>query len=159
MKNTIYAMLFFLFGVLLASCGGNDNKTDDANAAPPQSMIEEEAPAPDPMASKGVGPISSVTLGETIDETMVAKGKEVFDANCTACHKVDKKFVGPSPAGVTDRRSPEWIMNMIMNPEKMILEDPTAIALLAEHNGAPMANQNIAEADARAILEYFRTLK
>jgi cytochrome c len=159
MKNTIYAMLFFLFGVLLASCGGNDNNTDDANAAPPQSMIEEEAPAPDPMTSKGIGPISSVTLGETIDDAMAAKGKEVFDANCTACHKTDKKFVGPNPTGVTERRTPEWIMNMIMNPENMILEDPTAIALLAEYNGAPMANQNIAEADARAILEYFRTLK
>ena len=74
-------------------------------------------------------------------------------------NKTDKKFVGPNPTGVTERRTPEWIMNMIMNPENMILEDPTAIALLAEYNGAPMANQNIAEADARAILEYFRTLK
>ena len=159
MNNKIYTILFILFGGLFASCGGNDKPADDASTTPPQSMIEEEAAAPDPMTSKGVGPITSVTLGETIDEAMAAKGKEVFDANCTACHKTDKKFVGPNPTGVAERRTPEWIMNMIMNPEKMILEDPTAIALLAEYNGAPMANQNIAEAEARAILEYFRTLK
>lgn len=50
-------------------------------------------------------------------------------------------------------------MNMIMNPEQMIKEDPIAIQLLKEANGAPMANQNVSEEQARAILEYFRTIK
>ena len=43
------------------------------------SMIEEE---PDPLDMKGVGPISSISLDETIDDAMVARGKEVFDLNC-----------------------------------------------------------------------------
>jgi hypothetical protein len=71
---------------------------------------------------------------------------------------VDKKFIGPAPKGILERRSPEWVMNMILNPEVMVKEDSLAKALLAEFNGAPMANQNLTEEQARAVLEYFRTL-
>jgi len=46
-------------------------------------------------------------------------------------------------------------MNMILNPDVMLAEDEAAKELLAEYI-APMANQNINEEDARAILEYFR---
>ncbi|WP_340154151.1 c-type cytochrome, partial [uncultured Winogradskyella sp.] len=78
---------------------------------------------------------------------------------CTACHKADKKFIGPAPTGILSRRSPEWVMNMILNPEEMIKQDPLAQDLLLEFNGAPMANQHLTEEEARAVLEYFRTLK
>jgi len=47
-------------------------------------------------------------------------------------------------------------MNMIMNPEEMVAKNPAAKQLLAEYL-APMANQNISEDEARALLEYFRT--
>jgi hypothetical protein len=57
-----------------------------------------------------------------------------------------------------DRRSPEWIMNMILNPEQMVKEDPIAQQLLVEYNMAPMANQGLTEDQARKIVEYFRTL-
>ena len=56
------------------------------------------------------------------------------------------------------RRTPEWIMNMILNPEQMVKENPLAKNLLIEFNGAPMANQNLTKEEARAVLEYFRTL-
>ena len=58
-----------------------------------------------------------------------------------------------------ERRSPEWIMNMILDPEQMVAKDPIARQLLIEFNGSPMANQSLTEAEARTILEYFRTLK
>jgi hypothetical protein len=77
---------------------------------------------------------------------------------CTACHKPEKNFIGPAPKGVLDRRTPEWIMNMILNPEQMVKEDATARQLLIEFNGAPMANQNLTKDEARQVLEYFRTL-
>jgi hypothetical protein len=38
----------------------------------------------------------------------------------------------------------------------MVAENPIAKKLLAEYV-APMANQNLTEAEARLILEYFRT--
>jgi mono/diheme cytochrome c family protein len=90
---------------------------------------------------------------------MVTKGKMNFDAKCLACHKTHKKFIGPAPVGILDRRSPEWVMNMILNPSEMVQKDPIARQLLIDHNGSPMADQGLTEEEARQILEYFRTLK
>ena len=139
----------------VASCGDGKKSQTEVPAATKQ--VEEKSVTPsDPMANKGIGPISSVTLGE-IDQSLVSEGETVFKAKCTACHKISKKFVGPALKGVTQRRSPEWIMNMTLNPEEMIQKDPIAKQLLADANGAPMANQNLTEEEARALLEYFRT--
>lgn len=145
-------VILFVIAIVMASCGGEKPKNDAPAAAP----IEEKVADTDPMSNKGIGPISSVVLGE-IDQVMVSEGETVFKAKCTACHKLSKKFIGPALKGITERRSPEWIMNMTLNPEEMIAKDPIAKQLLFEANGAPMANQNITEEEARALLEYFRT--
>ena len=141
---------------LLASCGGSTEESDEGTEAP-QSMLAEET-STDPMENKGIGPVSSVTVGVEVDTEMAAAGQVVYEQMCTACHKPDKNFIGPAPKGIMERRSPEWIMNMILNPEEMIQKDPIARALLIEFNGAPMANQNLTEEQARQVLEYFRTL-
>ncbi len=139
-----FILLFIVPLLWLSGCGGS--KTADKSATP--EVI-------DPMEDKGIGPIKSVTLGP-IDDAMAARGKEIYGLKCTACHKVDKRFIGPSPQGVLSRRTPEWIMNMILNPEEMVKDNAQARALLAEYM-APMANQNLTEEEARAVLEYFRT--
>lgn len=105
---------------------------------------------------KGVGPIESIELAE-LDEELAASGQETFELLCSACHKFDERYVGPALLGVTERRAPEWIMNMILNPDGMIMEDDTAYELLAEYM-VPMANQGLDEEQARAILEYFRSV-
>jgi cytochrome c len=148
--QTIIAITLIVFAW---SCGGGNEETTE-NTERPASMIEKEV---DPMESIGVGPITSVELGE-IDQAMVEKGREIYEAKCTACHKADAKFIGPAPTDILSRRTPEWIMNMILNPDGMVKEDPTAKALLMEFNGSPMANQNLTEEEARNVLEYFRTL-
>lgn len=137
-------------GVALVSSCGSDGKKEE-KAASEKVVIEEV----DPLKDKGIGPISSLTLGE-IDETMAAEGKEVFKLKCSACHKITKRFVGPPLEGITERRTPEWIMNMILNPEEMVAKNKIAKDLLAEYL-SPMANQSLTEDEARKILEYFRT--
>ena len=139
-------------GVLLSSCGGDKAKKEVA--APAKEEVKKEV---DPMTDKGVGKITSITLGE-IDQTMVTEGEEIFKAKCTTCHKISKRFVGPGLKGVTERRTPEWIMNMILDPELMVKENEIAKQLLIEYS-APMANQRLTEDEARKILEYFRTLE
>jgi len=108
--------------------------------------------------NKGIGPIKSVTLSESIDQTMADKGKLLFKNKCSSCHKTTKRFIGPNPTGILKRRSPEWVMNMIMNPAEMVKEDPIARQLFIKFNGSPMANQNLTKEETRAVLEYFRTL-
>lgn len=107
---------------------------------------------------KGTGPITSIELGEVPDENMAESGKTVFEAKCTACHKTDKRFIGPAMQGIHNRRTPEWIMNMILNPDEMVKTDPIGKLLFIEYNGSPMANQNLTEEEARQVVEYFRTL-
>ena len=105
----------------------------------------------------GIGPISSVQMAP-INQAMAAEGADLFKAKCSSCHKPTSKYVGPAPVGVLDRRNPEWIMNMIMNPEEMVSSDPVAKELLVRYL-APMANQNLTREEARKILEFFRTLE
>jgi hypothetical protein len=70
----------------------------------------------------------------------------------------DRKLIGPAMSGLYERRSPEWVMNMLLNPTEMLKQDPIASALLKEYNNVMMLNQNLSEEEARAISEYLRTL-
>ncbi len=147
------------FLLVMSSCGDDKTKKETPSESV-KKEIKKEAKAEleiiDPRIDKGVGPIKSITIDEKIDEKLAAKGKEIFKANCTACHKISKRFVGPALKGVTKKQTPEWIMNMMLNPEGMVAENGTAKELLKKYN-APMANQNLTEEQARAVYEYFRT--
>ncbi|MEP0984287.1 cytochrome c [Ekhidna sp.] len=153
---TLIAALF-----IITACGGGDGKSK-IDQIKEQSKMEpvEQVPASERVTldNKGVGRIKDLPLSETIDQEMVKRGESLFSTNCSACHKIDKRFIGPSPKGIMKRRSPEWIMNMILDPQLMVEQDRCAKDLLVEFNGAAMANQNMTEEQARDILEYFRTL-
>ncbi|MEO1033819.1 MAG: cytochrome c [Bacteroidota bacterium] len=156
----ILKFLTLIIIVLLFSCGGNDKKEDvlSDKKEPVKKDVKVPASKRIDLTNKGVGSITSVDLALVVDQDMAANGKEIYDRLCTACHKPDKKFIGPSPKGILQRRTPEWVMNMILDPERMVKEDPLAKDLLIEFNGSPMANQNLTKEEARAVLEYFRTL-
>jgi mono/diheme cytochrome c family protein len=167
MKNLIKS-LFIASILVFISCGGGDEKKEKreikiGNYNKTESKKTSETPSTKTdamdLSNKGVGPIKNLELPETIDQTMAATGEEVFKMKCMACHNPTKKFIGPTPLGVLDRRAPEWVMNMILDPEGMVKNDPVAKQLLIEYNGVPMANQSLTEEEARSILEYFRTLK
>lgn len=161
--NKFYVLL--LGSVFLVACGGSEKEEKQqvkiGDYSKTETKTETKTGKQEPLidlSNKGIGPIKSITIPQGIDEAMAVHGEDVFGKMCTACHKIDKKFIGPKIEGVTIRRAPEWIMNMIINPEEMIQKDPIAKQLLVESNMAVMANQNISEEDARAILEYFRKI-
>lgn len=147
---------FALLGLLISSCGGSSNPAaDEINSSKSETEAKEVTVEKiDPMQDKGVGTVTSVELGE-IDNELATKGEELFEANCTACHKMGKRYVGPDLVDITNRRTSEWIMNMILDPELMVKENQLAKELLMEYS-APMANQSLTEDESRAILEYFR---
>jgi mono/diheme cytochrome c family protein len=165
MKNLIKSSLLLSSLFILAACGNSEKEEKQQIKLGEQTT--RQAPASTPAKSskdmvdfsnKGIGPIKSVTISDNIDAALAEKGRVVFDNMCIACHKIDRKFIGPKIQGVTKLRAPEWIMNMILNPEEMIQKDPIAQQLLIESNMAVMANQNIKEDEARAMLEYFRQI-
>ena len=164
MKFKFLTIALVIASFTLTSCGDKketpakqETKKEVKKETPKKEVVESgkiDLMAPT-LDNKGIGPIKEIKLG-AIDDAMVAKGKELFKANCTACHKIKKRYIGPPMKDVIKRRSPEWIMNMIMNSMEMLEKDPVAKALIAEYN-APMAQQQIPEKDVRAILEYLRT--
>ena len=117
----------------------------------------EKTVVPLDLENKGIGPITSLEF-KSIDQNMVAKGATLFKQKCTACHHAKRRMIGPAIKGIYERRSPEWVMNIMLNPIEMLKKDPVAIALLKEYKNVMMINQNLTQEDARALAEYFRTL-
>ncbi len=157
--------------VFLMSCGSDETKKPSYNSKTVKKAAVKKAPTTQKatkkvatsdglidLNNKGLGPIKSVTLG-ALDQSMADKGQKLFKTKCSSCHRTNRKFIGPNPTGILKRRSPEWVMNMIMNPEEMVKNDPIAKQLFIKFNGSPMANQNLTKDETRAVLEYFRTLK
>ncbi len=149
-------------GAFMASCGGKkEEKKDGFEVSRTKKEDKKEVAnegVPIDLNNKGVGPITEISFPDEIDTEMAARGEAQFNAICVACHMVDQRMIGPALKGVYERRSPEWVMNMMLNPDGMLKEDPIAKALLKEYNNAIMLNQNLSEEEARDLAEYLRTL-
>lgn len=155
-------ILFLALGAFVASCGGKKEEKKDgfevSRTKTEEKKAQESQEVPVDLSNKGVGPIKNVEFDDDIDQAMADRGKAKFETICVACHMVDKRMIGPAMKGVYERRSPEWVMNMILNPDGMLKEDPIAKALQREYNGAVMLQQNLTEEEARDVAEYLRTL-
>ena len=68
-------------------------------------------------------------------------GKKLFNANCAACHKLNKKAVGPALKGVSAKYEKEWLYSWIKNSSAMIKSgDAQAVAIWEEYNKSVMNN-------------------
>jgi nitrite reductase (NO-forming) len=83
-------------------------------------------------------------------------GKLAFESKCLACHSVGQgKKLGPDVAGVTKRRSDDWLARWLKSPEKMLETDAVAKAMLKEYNNIPMPDQSLSDAEIRQYIKYF----
>lgn len=89
-------------------------------------------------------------------EVDVAKGKSLFNANCAACHKLNKNLIGPALAGVLAKYEKEWLYSWIKNSNAMIKSgDERAVAIWEEWNKAAMnAFPQLTNMDIDNILAY-----
>ena len=155
--KTLTVIASIMIATTFSSCGGGENKTTEtqANQAPVESMVKDPA-SYDPKRGEGKFTSESLALTDKLDEAKAKIGEDVSGVKCTSCHKVtEEKLVGPGWKGVTTRRTPEWIMNFITNPDPMIDKDPEAQAML-ELCLVRMPNQNLSDDDARSLLELLR---
>ena len=85
-----------------------------------------------------------------------AAGKKLFNANCAACHKLNKKAVGPALRGVSSKYDREWLYTWIKNSSAMIKSgDAQAIAIWEEYNKSVMtAFPQLSNADIDNIIAY-----
>jgi mono/diheme cytochrome c family protein len=138
-----------LVSLFLSQCSSNNQseKNTDNNG-----IAKKDSTTPD----KGIGKFTAVRLTHPLDDSMAARGNALYDSKCISCHKLtDEKLVGPGWKGVTDRRTPEWIMNFISNTNVMLDSDLVAQQLMVTCV-TRMPNQNLSDDQARAILEFMR---
>lgn len=143
-----------IMGVLFfPSCG--DNSGQDPSKFRNDKQIENSSGLTDFELENGIGPIKQKIELTEIDPALVKKGQEIFDTKCASCHKLDEKYVGPAQRDVFKRRSPEYILNFMLNPEENYKRHPEAKKLLGEYL-TQMPNQNLTIDEAKALLDYFR---
>jgi len=136
--------------ILLFACSPGKPKEESSESKKENPVAEVVDP------SKGIGQIKNVNLHTPLELDRVERGKAIYDMKCSACHKLtDQRIVGPGWKDVTKKRKPEWIMNMILNVDVMLDQDPEAQKLL-ELCLTRMPNQNVSIGDARDILEFMR---
>lgn len=147
--------LFAIVTVISCSEDGKQKEQEQSNNQPDKSKSEKSKKSSEGNP-KGIGEVKNVELTDPLDENMIKSGKAIYDMKCASCHKLtDQRVVGPGWAGITNKRRPEWIMNMITNVEVMLAEDPQAQKLLEECL-TRMPNQGVSIGDARDILEFMR---
>ncbi len=111
------------------------------NPAEKAAATEAAAPPADAPASAG----GDVTAGESL-----------FKANCAACHKLDKKAVGPALRGIGAKHDKAWMYKWIHNSSALIASgDATAVKLFEDNNKAVMtAFPALSETDIDNIIAY-----
>ena len=151
-KKIKFYSFFVVVLIVFSACDSKNSNKNDTKSTDNSHSMEK-------YTGKGIGPITELIIDSTIDDQLVNDGKVIFEAKCTMCHKsTNEKAIGPGLAGIYTRRTPEWIMNMILNPMEMTQKDSLAKDLLSVYM-SQMADNNLTQAEARSVLEYLRTLK
>jgi protein SCO1/2 len=84
------------------------------------------------------------------------KGEALFARMCSGCHTVGKgNKVGPDLAGLAERRSRDWLIQFLSDPEKMRREkDPIALDLVRSFPTVRMPALGIKDGTAEDLLAY-----
>ena len=100
--------------------------------------------------------IAFSSLSGFAQEADVQAGKKLFNTNCAACHKLNKKAVGPALKGVSEKYDREWLYSWIKNSAAMIKDgDSQAVAIWEEYNKIAMnAFPLLSNTDIDNILAY-----
>ena len=152
MNRKIIIVSLSVFTLLFTSCGAPSKPATSEDSGEKKAT---DISSYDPARGEGKYNESNVTLG-ALDVAKANNGQSIAETKCMSCHKLtEERLVGPGWKGVTERRTPYWIMNFITNPDAMIDKDPEVQAQL-EICLVRMPNQNIADEEARNVLEFMR---
>lgn len=121
------------------------------------SMVFAQQTASD--AADGADTPSGAPESAAVSSGDATAGKQLFNANCAACHKLYSRAVGPALYDVTSRQDKEWLYRWIKNNKELIdAGDPDALAIYNEFNQTNMNTfPQLSNADIDNILAYTDT--
>jgi hypothetical protein len=152
--KSLLAIALFISGSLFFSACNNEQKTSDEKSSGTETTDQPKEQTEVHGTELKPG---DVQLTTPLNQEWVTSGKSIYDLKCQSCHKLtDERLVGPGWKGITTKREPHWIMNMITNVDMMLETDPEAQKLL-EQCLVRMPNQNISKDESRQILEFMRS--
>ena len=98
----------------------------------------------------------TLTISLTAFSQDAAKGKEIFNANCAACHKLDAKATGPALRNVAAKYDKEWLYKWVKNSGELIKSgDAQAVKVFEENNKVAMtAFPQLSNEDIDNIIAY-----
>ena len=151
-RNSLLAVVLLISGSLFFGACNSAEKPADEKTTETKETAKDQPEVHGTEIKSG-----DVELTTPLNQQWVTTGKGIYELKCQACHKLtDERLVGPGWKGVTQRREPHWIMNMITNVDMMLEKDPEAQKLL-EQCMVRMPNQNISKDESRQILEFMRS--
>ena len=151
----VSAVLISFSIVGITACGGDSGERNQSSQT--QSLNVNTSGLSEWEFKNGFGPVKKPLNLGLIDKKMAAEGEKIFESKCASCHKLDERYVGPAQRNVLQRITPEFFINMVLNPDENITKHPHTKEMLATYM-QKMTNQNINLQDARKLLEYFRVL-
>ena len=84
-------------------------------------------------------------------------GGTLFKNNCTSCHKINEKLIGPALKNVHQRHSEEWMIKWIKNSQAMVKAgDKEAVEVFKKYGPTPMTSINLKDDEIKAILGYIK---
>src|SRR5690606_10383435 len=158
----IHTAISYTFVALLKGCSSIDSDCPNFNIYHNQynvlnmrhiSLVFERIAKPISVALVLLFAVSSLQAQDA------KEGETLFKANCSTCHKVFGKFLGPELAGVNERRDEAWLLKWIHNAPSMIAAgDPIALELDAQYPSAAMtAFPQLQEGQIKSILAYVKS--
>lgn len=143
MKRLIKYVCYSALVLMVFSCNNPINNNQ---------ITEEEqiVLSKDPL---GVGPVKSLELN-TISDSLMQIGMELFKNECSSCHTMEYKNTGPDISDILAIRKPEWIVNFLINKEEMLRVDSLALKTRKLYETDCTVALELKE--ALEILEYLR---
>jgi cbb3-type cytochrome oxidase cytochrome c subunit len=94
-----------------------------------------------------------------VDPALAEQGRKVFvNRGCGFCHTVGRKeqrtAEGPDLAGVTERRTHDWLKAWLKNPLEMFGSDQIADAMLVQYRYVKMPNLKLSPNEIDALIAY-----
>jgi cytochrome c551/c552 len=158
-------LLFFIPSLVICSFIGistnlvvnspmDGKRPDGSNDLIKYQYVDQSVPQ---VKDPGIGPVKKVELGP-LNKKLADDGKNIYNNKCLVCHELDQKKIGPPLRTITKERTPEYIMNLLVNYVQMQKEDPVLKDTYKKFNNLPMPDPALNQSQARSVLEYLRSV-